>query len=231
MRRLLLVTAVLSVSLGATLASPSLARAQETGLQEIVRGTYIDGEVGILTFLAGDGAIAYRPGMVVGIRVGRDFKDWSFYGKIGAGITGTTSYWTKPSSCPSSSQFCRDIKEKFGLTAKAVRQGTSILFGGGAKYTVLRVDERLGFHVGAEILGQIIPPDYTGSMQDSRAEAVENISFGVGGGLGFGFQYVFIQRHFAVNADVKGFFFYNEFYPSRILGLALIASISLQYTF
>ncbi|HAA53359.1 MAG TPA: hypothetical protein DCE42_01305 [Myxococcales bacterium] len=201
---------------------------------EISRGFFIDSEVGLLTFLAGEGALVYRPGMLVALRFGQDIrKDLTFYGKIGGTVTGNTACFGDPRGTA-----CQDVKDKFGFPPKIKgrplpRQGVSMILGAGLRWAFLTIDERFFFHLTVELLGQMIPPD---NVPEADADKVtdttrKNLAFGGGAGAGFGVEYYFVLKHFSASVNIRAYYFATPFMENSLLGLATIVSAGLKYTF
>ncbi len=213
------------------------------------KGFFFDTDLGILTFLAFDGARVYKPGgWMISLRTGGMLsKSFSLYGRIGLTINANSRCYidmpTRPTgdytkSCPG---YYKDFP-----TARIIRgvprQGISLLAGLGSRFFFLTLEERYRFYLSLELLAQLIPPD---NIPPDKLKKVENqkdqlakhlnFSFGVGAGLGGGFEYFFYLRHFSFGVNSIFYFFTTQFmpgkFPNGILGMALLVSVDLKYTF
>ncbi len=201
---------------------------------EISRGLFIDSEVGLLTFLVGDGALVYRPGMLVSLRLGYDInKTLTFYGRLGGAVTGNTACFSDPRG-----KKCKPVKDRFGFPPKIKgrplpRQGVSLLAGLGLRWAFLVIDERWFFHTTLEALGQFIPSDSIPEEDMAKVtnEARKKLVIGAGFGLGFGLEYFFILKHFSFAVNARAYYFLTPFMDKSMLGLAAIVSTGLKYTF
>lgn len=215
----------------------------ETGDQakvEIADGFFMDSEIGLLTYLVTDGAKVYKPGILVSLRLGGNIGDFSIYGKIAATVTGNTT-------CYSNASRCAQVKTKFPTAANSKlrnigRQGVSLLAGAGARWYFFKMmDERFRLHLDLEAMFHFIPADnipkdrldrLTANAADKKTFAAHlNPAIGAAAGLGIGFEYFFILKHFSIGANALGYFFFTEFMPKSMLGLALLVSADIKYTF
>lgn len=233
------VFSALLMLLGATAANAQKSKPLlETGDQakeEIARGFHIHPNVGLLTFVFGDGALVYRPGLMMDIRIGGDItKELTVYGVVGGTVMGNTSCFKNPKQGPS----CTAHRSAFQGQPSVPRQGVFVNFGAGARYQFLKLlDDRFMVHAMGELLGQIVLPDNAGDRVTLDAPR-NTMAIGGGVGLGIGIEYFPFLKHFSVNADAKAYFFLTNFMPSGssgglagMLGLALYASVGMKYTF
>lgn len=224
-------------------AANSFKGAGDQANQEIANGFFIDSEVGLLTFLGnnsalGYGALVYKPGILVSIQLGAHIGDFAIFGKVGSTVTGNTA-------CYSNASRCQTAKTQFPTAANAKlrdvpRQGVSVLAGIGARWDFLKLlDDRFRMHLQLDLLFHMIPPDSIPDDKLSRFTAADktefaahlNPSIGGAAGLGVGLEYFFILKHFSVGANALGYYFFTPFMPKSLLGLAVLVSVDIKYTF